>query len=56
MEKTIDCYEVTVTFNVRKGSHEAHTLAQLKKNVRSGIGFNDMECIEAEDIKIKITS
>lgn len=54
MEKKIECWEVKVTFNVRKGSYSAKTKKELEGNVREGIGCNDMECIEAEDIKVEV--
>lgn len=54
MKKTLEFWTVTVTFNIRKGSYEAETKNQLRKNILYGIGKNDMENIEAEDIMIKI--
>ena len=54
MKKTIDYWEVKVTFNIRKGSYQAKNIKQLKENVLDGIGKNDMCCIEAEDIKIEV--
>jgi len=54
MKKEIECWEVKVTFNVRKGSYSAKDIKELKKNVREGIGKNDMECIEAEDIRVEV--
>ncbi len=54
MKKEIDCWEITVTFNVRKKSHGAYSKKELLENVREGIGKNEMNCIDAEDIEVKI--
>lgn len=54
IKKQIEYWEVEVTFNVREGSYSAKTKKELEKNIRDGIGCNDMECIEAEDVRIKI--
>lgn len=54
MKKQIDCWEVEIKFLVRKGSHQAETKEKLRKNVLDGIGCNDMNCIEAEDIEVKL--
>ncbi|MHA1737893.1 MAG: hypothetical protein ACTSWD_04850 [Candidatus Heimdallarchaeota archaeon] len=53
-KKEIQMWDVTVTFRVRKDSHEAHTKKELKENVCNGIGKNEMNCIEAEEIEVKI--
>jgi len=52
--KEIEMWDVEIKFKVRKGSYSAKTKKELEKNVRDGIGCNDMECIEAEEIKVKI--
>jgi len=54
MKKEINCWEVEIKFNVRKGSYSAKTKKELQKNIEDGIGKTDMECIEAEDIEVKI--
>lgn len=54
MKKQIEFYEVEIKFIVRKGSYSAKNINELRKNIENGIGKNDMECIEAEDIEIKI--
>ncbi len=53
-KKTIEFWDVNVKFIVRKNSYSAKTLEELKDNVRNGIGKNDMECIEAENITVEI--
>lgn len=54
IKKEVNYFEVNVKFLVREGSHEAETKTELKKNILGGIGKNEMNCIEAEDIKIEI--
>lgn len=54
MKKEIDCWEVKIQFLVRKGSHDAKTKKELEGHVMEGIAGNDMNCIEAEDIEVKI--
>ncbi len=54
MEKNIEFWEVEVKFNVRKESNSAKTIQELERNVIEGIGKNDMNCIEAEDLEIKV--
>jgi len=53
-KKIIEFWDVNVKFVVRKNSYSAKTLKELKQNVTNGIGKNDMECIEAENIIIEI--
>jgi hypothetical protein len=53
-KKEIEMFDVEIKFMVRKGSHESHTPKELKENIVRGIGGNDMNCIEAEDITVKI--
>ena len=53
-KKEIEMWEVEVKFLVRKGSHEANTKKELMGNVENGIGRNEMNCIDAEDIEVKI--
>ena len=53
-KKIIEFWDVNVKFVVRKNSYSAKTLKALKQNVTNGIGKNDMECIEAENIMIEI--
>lgn len=53
-KKEIEMWDVEIKFKVRKGSYSAKTKKQLQKNVEDGIGCNDMECIEAEDVEVKI--
>ena len=55
-KKEIDMWDVEIKFRVRKESHEAFSKKQLLKNIENGIGCNDMNCIDAEDIEIKIIS
>jgi len=40
--------------NVRKGSHSAKDRKQLEQCILDGIGANDMHCIEAEDVDVRI--
>ncbi len=54
MEKKIEFWEVEVKFNVRKGSHSAKTEKELERNVIEGIGKDDMNGVEAEDLTIKV--
>jgi len=54
IKKEAEYWEIEIKFNVRKGSYEAESKKQLKKNILNGIGKNEMNCIEAEDIKVKI--
>ena len=54
VKKEIDFFEVEVKFLVRKGSHKAESKQKLKEIISNGIGKNEMECIDAEDIKINI--
>ena len=53
-KKIIEFWDVNVKFVVRKNSYSAKTLKELKQNVTNGIGKDDMECIEAENIIIEI--
>ncbi len=54
VKKEIECWEVEVKFLVRKGSHQADTKRLLEENVLHGIGKNEMNCIDAEDIVVKV--
>jgi hypothetical protein len=54
MKKAIEFWEVKVRFLVRKGSHAAATKRELIQNVRNGIGANDMNCIDAEDLSVEV--
>lgn len=54
MKKQVEFWEVTVTFLVRKGSHSAESRKQLLVNVEGGIGQNEMNCIEAEEVKVSV--
>lgn len=54
MKKQIEFWEVEVRFLVRKNSHAAGSKTELLKNVRGGIGANEMNCIDAEDLTIKV--
>ena len=54
IKKEVDYFEVKIKFNVRKGSYEAESKKQLKQNILSGIGKNEMNCIEVEDIEVDI--
>lgn len=54
MKKEVEFYEVEIKFLVRKGSHEATSERTLNTNIKRGIGGNEMNCIEAEDIEVKI--
>lgn len=54
MKKEIECWEVQIKFLVRKGSSSAKTKKELQENVEGGIGCNDMNGIEAEDIEVII--
>ena len=54
IKKESKYWEVEIKFLVREGSHEAESKKQLEKNILDGIGKNEMNCIEAEDIKVKI--
>ena len=47
-------FDVEIKFRVRKYSHEAETMKQLRENIFRGIGKNEMNCIEVEDLEIKI--
>ena len=53
-KKEIVMWDVEIKFKVRKGSYEANTIRELKENIENGIGKDDMNCIEAEDIEVKI--
>ncbi len=53
-KKEIDMFDVEIKFKVRKGSHYAKTKKELQENVEEGIGKNDMNCIDAEDVEVKI--
>jgi hypothetical protein len=53
-KKEIDFFEVAIKFLVRKGSYSAKNKQQLKQNIISGLGCNDMNCIEVEDVKVRI--
>lgn len=53
-EKKIKMFDVEIKFRVRKGSYSARSIKELKNNIKNGIGQNDMNCIEAEDIEVKI--
>ena len=52
--KEVEFHEVEIRFLVRKGSHGAESVKELKDNVTHGIGGNEMDGIEAEDINVKI--
>ena len=54
IKKEAEYWEIKIMFNVRKGSYEAESKKQLKQNILSGIGKNEMNCIEAEDIEVDI--
>ena len=47
-------WDIEIKFRVRKGSHSANSKKELQENVANGIGCNDMNCIEAEDIEVNI--
>lgn len=52
--KTIKMWDVEIKFRVRKGSYSAKTKKELLKNVKDGIGGNDMECINTEEVEVVI--
>ncbi len=54
VKKEIEFFEVEVKFLVRKGTPSADKKEELEQTVYQGIGGNDMNGIEAEDIKINI--
>ena len=53
-KKEISCWDIEIKFRVRKNSHGAYSLKELRENILNGIGRNDMNCIDAEDIEVKI--
>ena len=53
-KKEIEMWDVEIKFRVRKGSYEAKTKKQLAQNVLEGIGKNDMNCIEVEEMEVKV--
>lgn len=53
-KKEIVMWDVQITFKVRKGSYQAETKKQLGDNILNGIGKNEMNCIDAEDIEVEI--
>ena len=52
--KQIEFYEVSIKFLVRKDSYNAKDKSSLKELVENGIGGNDMDCIEAENIEVQV--
>ncbi len=52
--KEIEMWDVEIKFRVRKGSYSAKTKKELLENIENGIGNNDMNCIEEEDVEVKI--
>ncbi len=55
-KKEIDMWDVEIRFRVRKETHGAYSKKELLENIQSGIGNNDMNCIEEEDLEINISS
>lgn len=53
-EIKIKCWEVEIKFLVRKDSHGAFSKKELLENVKNGIGGNDMNCIDDEDLEVVI--
>lgn len=53
-KKQIEMWDVEIRFRVRKGSYSAESKKELLRNITNGIGKNDMNCIEEEDLKVII--
>lgn len=53
-KKEIEMWDVEIKFKVRKGSHEVDNIRQLKENIINGIGGNEMNCIDVEDVEVKL--
>ncbi len=53
-KKEVEFWDVEIKLRVRKGSHQAKTKKELKHNIENGIGCNDMNCIEDEDVEVII--
>jgi len=45
---------VEIRFLVRKGSYGTKSVSELRENLEMSIGGNDMGCVSAEEISIKV--
>ena len=53
-KKEIEMFDVEIRFRVRKGTPGAKSVNELRKNVKGGIGCNDMNGIDAEEVEVNI--